>query len=196
MTAAAPLRRRPRAGPYNVPRPAVISFSGGRTSGYMLKHILDAHGGRLSEDLSVVFANTGMERPETLDFIDTCARAWSIDLIWADLDWSAPHRPERPSLREREAVPARRDLRRAESSRAVPERPVRRNPRRIGRRRRSRISRLRLYGLTFQPSARPAAPRGGGPAQRFEGRAPGRVAAAFTFIHLRPPPGGFPVSGE
>ena len=73
-------------------RPAVISFSGGRTSGYMLKHIIDAHGGRLPEDISVVFANTGMERPETLDFIDTCAQAWSIDLIWVELDWSAPHR--------------------------------------------------------------------------------------------------------
>ena len=56
MTAAAPLRRRPRAGPYNVPRPAVISFSGGRTSAYMLKMILDAHDGRLPEDLSIVFA--------------------------------------------------------------------------------------------------------------------------------------------
>ena len=33
-----------------------------------------------------------MERPETLDFIDTCARAWSIDLIWAELDWNATHR--------------------------------------------------------------------------------------------------------
>ena len=33
-----------------------------------------------------------MERPETLDFIDTCARAWSIDIVWAELDWTAPHR--------------------------------------------------------------------------------------------------------
>ena len=31
--------------PYLIEGPAVISFSGGRTSGYMLKHILDAHGG-------------------------------------------------------------------------------------------------------------------------------------------------------
>ena len=92
MTAASPLRRRPRAGPYNVPRPAVISFSGGRTSGYMLKMILDAHGGRLPGDAHIVFANTGMERPETLDFIDTCARVWSIDIVWAELDWAAPHR--------------------------------------------------------------------------------------------------------
>ena len=35
MTAAAPLRQRALAGPYTVPRPAVVSFSGGRTSGYM-----------------------------------------------------------------------------------------------------------------------------------------------------------------
>ena len=37
----------------------------------MLKHIVDAHGGRLPDDIAVVFANTGMERPETLDFVDT-----------------------------------------------------------------------------------------------------------------------------
>ena len=54
--------------PYFVPRPAVISVSGGRTSACMLRHILDAHGGRLPDDIAVVFANTGMERPETLDF--------------------------------------------------------------------------------------------------------------------------------
>ena len=33
-----------RRNPYLVPRPAVVSFSGGRTSGYMLKHIVDAAG--------------------------------------------------------------------------------------------------------------------------------------------------------
>ena len=92
MTAAAPSRHRARAGPYIVPRPAVISFSGGRTSAYMLKQIVAAHGGQLPAEATVVFANTGMERPETLDFIDTCARAWSIDIVWAELDWTAPHR--------------------------------------------------------------------------------------------------------
>ena len=69
------LRRPPRRNPYRVPRPAVVSFSGGRTSGYLLKHVLDAYGGQLPGDVSVVFANTGMERPETLDFVDTCACA-------------------------------------------------------------------------------------------------------------------------
>ena len=53
------------ADPWRVPRPAVISFSGGRTSGYMLKHILDAHSGRFPYDVAVIFANTGLERPET-----------------------------------------------------------------------------------------------------------------------------------
>ena len=34
-----------RRNPYLVPRLAVVSFSGGRTGAYMLKHIVDAHGG-------------------------------------------------------------------------------------------------------------------------------------------------------
>ena len=89
---AAPLHQRARAGPYLVPHPAVISFSGGRTSVYMLKQIVDAHGGQLPAEATVVFANTGMERPETLDFIDTYARAWAIDIVWVELDWAAPHR--------------------------------------------------------------------------------------------------------
>ena len=50
--------------PYRVPRPAVISLSGGRTSAYMLRKIVDAYGGRLPSQISVVFANTGMEREE------------------------------------------------------------------------------------------------------------------------------------
>ena len=47
--------------PYRIAGPAVISFSGGRTSGYVLKHILDGHGGALPSDVRVVFANTGKE---------------------------------------------------------------------------------------------------------------------------------------
>ncbi len=97
---SATLRGRPRTGvragpardPYRVPRPAVISFSGGRTSGYMLKHIVDAYGGSLPGDVAVVFANTGMEHPSTLDFVDTCSRAWGVPVTWVEYDWDAPHR--------------------------------------------------------------------------------------------------------
>jgi hypothetical protein len=38
--------------PYLLDLPAVVSFSGGRTSGFMLRHILDAHGGQ-PDDLKV-----------------------------------------------------------------------------------------------------------------------------------------------
>ena len=88
---AAFLRSRP-LNPYRVPRPAVISFSGGRTSGFMLKKIVDAYAGRLPDDIAFVFANTAMERPETLDFVDTCARAWSLTVHWVEYLWDAPHR--------------------------------------------------------------------------------------------------------
>ena len=78
--------------PYRVPRPAVISFSGGRTSGFLLKHVIDAYGGRLPDGVFVVFANTAMERQETLEFIDTCATAWSTTVHWIEYCWDAPHR--------------------------------------------------------------------------------------------------------
>jgi hypothetical protein len=46
------------ANPYRLEAPALISFSGGRTSGYMLKHILDAYGGGLPEGIVPCFAKT------------------------------------------------------------------------------------------------------------------------------------------
>ena len=91
MTAAVRLPRTIR-NPYRVPRPAVISFSGGRTSAYMLRKIVDAYGGRLPDGVWVAFANTGMERPETLDFVDVCGRAWGVEISWLEYLWDAPHR--------------------------------------------------------------------------------------------------------
>lgn len=77
--------------PYLIQGPALISFSGGRTSGYMLRHILDAHGGRLPEDVHVCFANTGREMPETLDFVQECSERWNVRIVWLELDYAAPH---------------------------------------------------------------------------------------------------------
>ena len=45
--------------PYKIEGPALISFSGGRTSGFMLKQIIDAHDGVPPEDVHITFANTG-----------------------------------------------------------------------------------------------------------------------------------------
>lgn len=43
--------------PYRLSPPAAISFSGGRSSGYMLYHCLQAHGGALPDGVEVLFCN-------------------------------------------------------------------------------------------------------------------------------------------
>lgn len=70
--------------PYLIEGPALISFSGGRTSAYMLKMILDAHGGTLPDDAHVCFANTGKEREETLRFVHECATRWGVKVHWLE----------------------------------------------------------------------------------------------------------------
>ncbi|MCW2763367.1 MAG: hypothetical protein JWR85_3568 [Marmoricola sp.] len=71
--------------PYFITGPALISFSGGRTSAYMLRMVLDAHGGVLPDDVHVCFANTGKEREETLRFVHDCATHWGVTVRW--LEW-------------------------------------------------------------------------------------------------------------
>lgn len=66
--------------PYQIEGPALISFSGGRTSAYLLKHILDACGGALPANVIACFANTGKEMPETLDFVGDCRDVAAIRL--------------------------------------------------------------------------------------------------------------------
>ena len=70
--------------PYKIPAPSIISFSGGRTSGYMLYKILDAYNGVLPEDIYVAFANTGKEAPETLDFVKDVEDKWDIKIYWLE----------------------------------------------------------------------------------------------------------------
>lgn len=70
--------------PFRIEGPAAISFSGGRTSGYMLHRILQAHGGTLPDDVVVLFANTGKEMPETLDFVQQCSERWNVPITWLE----------------------------------------------------------------------------------------------------------------
>ena len=70
--------------PYKIEGPALISFSGGRTSGFMLWNILQAYNGKLPEDVHVVFANTGKEAPETLDFVNEISQKWDIHIHWLE----------------------------------------------------------------------------------------------------------------
>lgn len=73
-----------RGNPYRLDTPAVVSFSGGRTSGMMLWHVIEAFGGTLPDDVKVVFANTGKERPETLDFVERCSQRWGVPVVWLE----------------------------------------------------------------------------------------------------------------
>lgn len=67
--------------PFEITGPAVISFSGGRTSALMLRRVLDAG---LRDDVHVIFTNTGKELPGTLDFIEAIALRWSVDITWLE----------------------------------------------------------------------------------------------------------------
>lgn len=70
--------------PFLIEGPACISFSGGRTSGYMLRRIIDAHGGKLPDDVLPIFANTGEEHPATLDFVQEVSQRWSVPIVWLE----------------------------------------------------------------------------------------------------------------
>lgn len=62
----------------------LISFSGGRTSAYMLYKILEAQQFILPDSCKVVFANTGREMPETLDFVQRCGEEWGVPITWLE----------------------------------------------------------------------------------------------------------------
>lgn len=67
--------------PFRMSGPTCINVSGGRTSAFMLRKILDAHNGYLPPDCFAVFANTGDEREETLAFLA------EIERRWCSLEW-------------------------------------------------------------------------------------------------------------
>lgn len=91
--------------PFFITGPAVISFSGGRTSGYMLWRILQAHGGKLPDDVVVCFANTGREMPATLDFVRDCGAHWNVPIHWLEY----ARGPNGPTVREVSHNSASRD---------------------------------------------------------------------------------------
>ena len=70
---------------YTLPNGKVqISFSGGRTSAYMLHQILAVNGDFDPDRVQVVFANTGREMPETLDFVQECGDRWNVPIVWVE----------------------------------------------------------------------------------------------------------------
>lgn len=59
--------------------PNVISFSGGRSSAYMTSRLLEEGG-----DYIILFANTGKEHPETLNFIQRMSEHWQHEIVWLE----------------------------------------------------------------------------------------------------------------
>lgn len=70
--------------PYEITEPTCISFSGGRTSAYMLYKVLEANDGKLPEEAIVCFANTGKEEEATLKFINDCSVNWNVEIVWLE----------------------------------------------------------------------------------------------------------------
>jgi 3'-phosphoadenosine 5'-phosphosulfate sulfotransferase (PAPS reductase)/FAD synthetase len=70
--------------PYKIEGPALISFSGGRSSGYMLRQILNAYKEKLPDNIHVVFTNTGKEAEQTLDFIHKIEVNWGVAVHWIE----------------------------------------------------------------------------------------------------------------
>jgi 3'-phosphoadenosine 5'-phosphosulfate sulfotransferase (PAPS reductase)/FAD synthetase len=67
--------------PYKIAPPFLLSFSGGRTSGMMLREVLDAYGGTMPAGGHVVFANTGREHSATYEFLE------AVELHWCPVTW-------------------------------------------------------------------------------------------------------------
>ena len=58
----------------------IINCSGGRTSAYMTKRLIDMG----LTDYIVTFQNTGKEMPQTLDFVNECDKRWGLNIVWLE----------------------------------------------------------------------------------------------------------------
>ena len=76
--------------PYLITEPTCISFSGGRTSAYMLYKVLEAHDMSLPTEAHVIFCNTGKEHEATLDFVRDIEKHWNVPITWLEFTVKQP----------------------------------------------------------------------------------------------------------
>ena len=69
---------------YEIVDKTCISFSGGRTSAYMLHKVLQNGGGQLPNEAKVIFCNTGKEEEATLRFVNECSKRWNVEITWLE----------------------------------------------------------------------------------------------------------------
>ena len=90
---------RPWVNPYLIPVDSpwyvVANVSGGRSSAYMLERLLAAHGGELPPGCEAIFANTGKERAETLDFVAALTEQWGVPITWLEYAYVKGAKPAR-----------------------------------------------------------------------------------------------------
>jgi len=60
----------------------LVSFSGGETSAFMAQWLLNHK--QDEYDMIFVFANTGQENEETLEFVDQCDKAFNLGVVWVE----------------------------------------------------------------------------------------------------------------
>ncbi|MBG0512907.1 phosphoadenosine phosphosulfate reductase domain-containing protein [Elizabethkingia meningoseptica] len=60
----------------------LISFSGGETSAFMLWWLLQNKSDEY--DFTIIFANTGRENDETLEFVKKCSEHFGCEIIWVE----------------------------------------------------------------------------------------------------------------
>lgn len=75
--------------PFKITEPTAISFSGGRTSAYMLWRVLQSNNG-LPDEAIVCFANTGKEDEATLEFVRDCEKNWNVPIHWLEFRDAEP----------------------------------------------------------------------------------------------------------
>jgi len=63
-----------------------IAFSGGRTSAYMLKRLMEANPDWPADRVQVTFQNTGREMPETYDFVRDVEQNFGVPVTWLEYD--------------------------------------------------------------------------------------------------------------
>lgn len=91
--------------PYRIRTPFSVQFSGGESSAFMLRHILDAYGGTLPADSRVLFANTGLEHPKTLAFVERIGESWGVRIDWIEYDAETRFRVVTPGTASRNGEP-------------------------------------------------------------------------------------------
>lgn len=69
--------------PFKISGATVLPTSGGRSSGYLLRRVLDSNGG-LPEGSVALFCNTGKEEEATLEFVRDMSLNWNVPITWLE----------------------------------------------------------------------------------------------------------------